>query len=126
MRATYHRFKDVGVTVYYLNRGEKVARHVHSFEHTTGVSAGRSKVTVDGNAPFEMVCGDADYMLPAKRYHEIEAIEDGTIAVHVSATNNEPDTDISYLDPEHRRPGLIPGKRGGVLMADGSVQYRED
>lgn len=126
MRYTYHRFRDVGVTVYHLNKGEKVARHVHSFEHTTAVSAGRSKVTVDGDAPFEMVSGDADYSLPAKRYHEVEAVEDGTIVVHVSATNNQFDPDISYLNPDQRRPGLIPGKPGGVLMADGSVQYRED
>lgn len=129
MKATYHRFKGIGVTVYYLNCGEKVARHVHSFEHTTAVSVGRSKVTIDGDPPFEMIPGKGDFVLPAKRYHEIEALEDGTIVIHMSSTNNEFDSDTSYIDPSTDpnalRPGYIPRKSGGVLMDDGSVQYRE-
>jgi quercetin dioxygenase-like cupin family protein len=124
MLATVHRFNDAIVTVYYLGRGEKIDWHVHPFEHTTSCSRGRTIVRVEGDPPRIMTPKDGDFILPAKRRHEVEGAEDDTIAIHISGANNT--TDLAHGWDNSRRPGYIPGKPNPVLMDDGTVQYRDD
>jgi quercetin dioxygenase-like cupin family protein len=103
MRYSYHRFDGKSATVYFLERGEKVKRHKHPGEHSTGVAVGRARVTVDGSTPLEMAPGDEDFILPANLHHEIEALVDGTIVVNISNVGNN--------------------ARGGILMIDGTIEY---
>lgn len=118
-----HRFAGVVATVYFLDRGEGIPRHKHPFEHTTACSRGRSRVQIEGMKPFEMVPGMSDYVLPAERYHEVQAIEDGTVVVHMLDGANTSDP---AADPNWGRPGYVPGRGGGVLLDNGAIVYPED
>lgn len=110
MFTSQHRFGDVIVSIYHLNKGEGVPRHAHPDSHTTAVSKGRSRVLIEGREPFEMVPGDSDCMLPPSLHHEIRALEDGTVVAHISRKGNTSDT------PPRRR----------VLMHDGTYQYVDE
>ena len=81
-----HRFTYGGATlnVFHANRGEGIPMHTHEYSHATTCMAGSCKYTQDGvvviatkdTQPINLVAG---------KYHEIEALEDGTVFVNVFA-----------------------------------------
>ena len=82
-----HSFTYDGATVnvYHANKGEGIPMHTHEYSHATTCMAGSCKYTQDGveviatkdTQPINLVAG---------KYHEIEALEDGTVFVNVFET----------------------------------------
>lgn len=70
------------VRVYHANKGEGIASHSHSYSHATMCMAGSCKLTQEEKSvvtnkhstPVNLVGG---------KYHEIEALEDGTVFANV-------------------------------------------
>jgi hypothetical protein len=75
---------DTTLNVYHANKGEGLPRHEHVFSHLTMCHAGscvirnarRSLVVTKDTQPVNLV---------ANEWHEIEALEDGTVFVNVFA-----------------------------------------
>ena len=82
-----HNFTYGGATlnVFHANKGEGIPMHTHEYSHATTCMAGSCKYTQDGveviatkdTQPINLVAG---------KYHEIEALEDGTVFVNVFET----------------------------------------
>ena len=80
-------FGGATVGVYHVNKGEGLPMHSHSYTHTTMCNAGSCKYTQNGRSivankdtqPIELVAGGL---------HEIEALEDNTVFVNISAQGN--------------------------------------
>ena len=72
------------LNVYHANKGEGLPRHQHVYSHLTMCHAGscrvsnerRSVVMTKDTQPVNLVAGE---------WHEIEALEDGTVFVNVFA-----------------------------------------
>lgn len=79
-----HQFAYAGasVSVYHANKGEGLPKHVHGHSHATMCAAGACVVRKEG---FERVLTkmDAPIDLKPNEWHEIEAVEDGTVIVNV-------------------------------------------
>lgn len=75
------------VNVYHANKGEGLPRHEHLYNHATMCNAGsciirkenRSLVATKDTQPVNLI---------GKEWHEIEALEDGTVFVNIFATTN--------------------------------------
>lgn len=72
------------VNVYHANKGEGLPMHSHAYSHATTCMNGSCKLTQDGK---ELVAdkNTQPVNLLAGHYHEIEALEDGTVFVNVFA-----------------------------------------
>jgi quercetin dioxygenase-like cupin family protein len=105
MRTETHQY-------FFMDAGERIARHQHPVSHTTRVLSGATEVETWGDDPvtFEMYQGTPEFTLPADVDHEVRAIADGTIVVHVTA-----DAPIVRSD----------SGRGGVALHDGTVAPHE-
>lgn len=72
------------LNIYHANKGEGLPRHEHSFSHLTMCHCGSIAVRKEGvdvvrdrdSQPVNLVAGE---------WHEIEALEDGTVFVNVFA-----------------------------------------
>lgn len=77
------QFIYLGMTFheYRVNAGEGVPRHDHPYAHLTWCIAGSCRITTEGR---ETICSPdtQPVNLAAKQWHEIEALEDGTIFVN--------------------------------------------
>jgi len=70
------------IRVYHANKGEGIPSHTHGYSHATICMSGSCKLTQEeksvitnkDSTPVNLVAG---------KYHEIEAMEDGTIFVNV-------------------------------------------
>jgi quercetin dioxygenase-like cupin family protein len=93
MTITVHQFESIQLSLFQLNKGDKIDRHKHDFVHTTSVAAGRTEVEIWGVAHqvFEMRVGDRDHPFPPGQEHEIRALEDGTIVVNLRLFEKVPD-----------------------------------
>jgi len=84
-----HSFTCSGATVnvYLANKGEGLPKHDHVFNHVTMCNSGscivrkaKRELTIDKyTQPIELV---------ANEWHEIEALEDGTVFVNIFAEAN--------------------------------------
>ena len=107
-----HHWDGMQADVWKLDSGEKIVRHKHEFTHSTGVTQGRTKVTLFGDhgllhSSWEMLPGEPDIAFPSNVEHEIESLEDGTIIVNMSHAR--------------ARPRGEPGKTGGLMTDTGEV-----
>jgi hypothetical protein len=66
---------------YRANAGEGIPKHDHLYAHLTWCLAGSCRITKKGH---EMICtpNTPPVNLAAKQWHEIEALEDGTVFVN--------------------------------------------
>ena len=113
MIATSHAYGSVIASVYVMNTGEKIARHQHTFPHTTSVAAGESEVEIyDSSIPFKMSLNMQPVELPALIDHEIRALVDGTVVINIQAAG--PSHTVSYSKQE-------PASSGGVMLHDGTI-----
>jgi len=70
------------MNVYHANKGEGLPRHSHAFSHLTMCTAGSCVVRKEGREyVFDKTTQPAD--LVAVEWHEIEALEDGTVFINV-------------------------------------------
>lgn len=75
-------FKGAIVQTYHANKGQGLPRHAHEFAHLTLCHAGRLIVRKDGRE-LTMTKDTQPVYLTAGQWHEIEALEDGTVFANV-------------------------------------------
>ena len=77
-------FEGVKLNVFHVNKGEGIPRHEHAYAHLTMCHAGSIKITKEGKE-LVMTKDTQPVNLTAAEWHEIEALEDGTVFVNVFA-----------------------------------------
>jgi len=72
--------------VYHANKGEGLPKHEHTYSHLTICHAGSCAIRKEG---IEKIVdkNTQPINLKAAEWHEIEALEDGTVFVNVFAEN---------------------------------------
>jgi quercetin dioxygenase-like cupin family protein len=74
----------VTVNVYHANKGQSLPRHEHTYAHLTMCHFGSCVVRKEGKE-YILNKETQPINLKANEWHEIEALEDGTIFVNVFA-----------------------------------------
>lgn len=69
---------------YHADKGQGLPKHEHAYAHLTMCHAGSIKVTKEGKS-LTMTKNTQPVNLVANEWHEIEALEDGTVFVNVFA-----------------------------------------
>lgn len=77
-------YDGVTLNVYHANKGQGLPRHQHAYAHLTVCHAGSCLVTKEGKS-LVMTKNTQPVDLIADGWHEIEALEDGTVFVNVFA-----------------------------------------
>lgn len=72
------------LNVYHANKGEGLLKHEHVYSHLTMCHAGSIKVSNERRS-LVMTKDTQPVNLVANEWHEIEALEDGTVFVNVFA-----------------------------------------
>jgi quercetin dioxygenase-like cupin family protein len=72
------------IIVYHANKGEGLPKHEHKFAHGTMCNAGSCLVSLEGRS-YTIDKNSQPLNLLANEWHEIEALEDGTVFVNVFA-----------------------------------------
>jgi len=70
------------VSVYHVNKGEGLPRHEHMYAHLTMCHAGSCIIRKEGKE-YIFTKDTQPANLVADEWHEIEALEDGTVFVNV-------------------------------------------
>lgn len=76
--------EDTTNNVYHVNTGEGLPRHEHLYSHATVCHAGKLAVRKE-NFYMEMTKDTQPIMLKANEWHELEALEDGTVFENIFA-----------------------------------------
>ena len=84
--APKHSFTYDGaqLNVYHADKGEGLEKHQHNFSHATMCNSGSCIVRLEGRS-HTITKNSKPLNLPANEWHEIEALEDGTVFVNVFA-----------------------------------------
>jgi quercetin dioxygenase-like cupin family protein len=80
-------YNGAQLNVYHANVGEGLTKHEHNFSHATMCNAGSCKVSLEGRN-YIIDKNSTPLNLPANEWHEIEALEDGTVFVNIYAEGN--------------------------------------
>ena len=72
------------LNIYHANKGEGLAKHEHIYAHATVCHNGSCLVSLEGRT-HTINKYSQPLNLPAGEWHEIEALEDGTVFVNVFA-----------------------------------------
>ncbi len=72
------------LNIYHANKGEGLPRHEHNYAHLTMCHAGSIAVRKEGKEVVRTK-NSQPVNLVANEWHEIEALEDGTVFVNVFA-----------------------------------------
>jgi quercetin dioxygenase-like cupin family protein len=77
-------YDGASVNVYHANKGQGLSKHEHSYAHLTMCHAGSCVIRKEG---IEKIAdkNTQPINLKANEWHEIEALEDGTVFVNVFA-----------------------------------------
>lgn len=70
------------LNIYHAGKGEGLSRHEHAYAHLTMCHAGSIKVSNERRS-LVMTKDTQPVNLVANEWHEIEALEDGTVFVNV-------------------------------------------
>ena len=70
------------VRVYHANKGEGIPIHAHAYSHATICMSGSCKLTQEDKTVITDK-NSTPVNLLAGKYHEIEALEDGTVFVNI-------------------------------------------
>lgn len=73
------------INVYHADIGQGLPRHDHTFSHLVFCHAGKILITKQ-HVQREMDCNSRPVNLLAGEWHEIEALETGTIFVNIFST----------------------------------------
>jgi quercetin dioxygenase-like cupin family protein len=74
------------INIFHANRGEGLPRHEHNYAHASFCTAGKCVVRKE-NKQLIMDKTTTPVNLLENEWHEIEALEDGTVFVNVFAAN---------------------------------------
>lgn len=77
-------YNKVSFRAYHVDAGEGLSKHTHEFSHLTMCHAGSIVVRKEGRE-LVMTRDTLPVNLVANEWHEIEALEDGTVFVNVVA-----------------------------------------
>ena len=77
-------FDGTTLNVFHADKGQGLPRHEHIYAHLTMCHAGSILVTKEGKS-LTMTKDTQPVNLVANEWHEIEALEDGTVFVNVFA-----------------------------------------
>lgn len=77
-------YDGASLNIYHANKGEGIPRHEHVYAHLTMCHAGSCIVRKEGRE-LVMTKDTQPVNLTAAEWHEIEALEDGTVFVNVFA-----------------------------------------
>jgi len=72
------------LNVYHANKGDGLVKHQHNFSHAFMCNSGSCLVSLEGRS-YTINKDSQPLNLPANEWHEIEALEDGTVFVNVFA-----------------------------------------
>lgn len=88
--APFHSFVYDGavINVYHANKGEGLPKHSHMYAHATFCAAGACVIRKEGKEVV-FVKETRPANLSAGEWHEIEALEDGTVFVNVFAESKQ-------------------------------------
>jgi quercetin dioxygenase-like cupin family protein len=87
------KIKDVTTTVYHANKGEGLPKHGHFYDHSTMCVSGSCVVRKE-NKSLVLTKNSQPILLVAPDWHEIEALEDGTVFINVFAEGEETVTKV--------------------------------
>ena len=79
-------YDGANIVTYHANIGEGLPRHDHAYTHLTICAAG-SLVIRKENLEHHMDKNSTPVNLKAAEWHEVEALEDGTVFLNVFAEN---------------------------------------
>ena len=79
-------YDGVNIHVYHANKGEGLPKHEHIYSHATMCNSGSCLVSLKGRS-YTINKNSQPLNLPANEWHEIEALEDGTVFVNVFSEN---------------------------------------
>ena len=82
------KYDGAVLNVYHADTGEGLERHSHAYAHLTMCHAGSVKVS-NGRRSLVMTKDTQPVDLKAGEWHEIEALEDGTVFVNVFAEGKQ-------------------------------------
>ena len=74
------------LNIFHANKGQGLPRHEHTYAHLTMVHAG-SVIARKENKELVITKNTQPVNLIANEWHELEALEDGTVFVNVFAEN---------------------------------------
>jgi quercetin dioxygenase-like cupin family protein len=77
-------YDGASINVFHANKGEGLPSHSHFYSHATMCHAGKCLVSLEGRS-YTMNKDSQPLNLPAGEWHEIEALEDGTVFVNIFA-----------------------------------------
>lgn len=77
-------YDGANLHVFHANKGQGLPSHSHGYAHLTMCHAGSCLVTKEGKS-LTMTKDTQPVNLTANEWHEIEALEDGTVFVNVFA-----------------------------------------
>ena len=72
------------LNVYHANKGQGLPSHSHTYSHAIMCNSGSCLVSLEGRS-YTMTKDSRPLNLPANEWHEIEALENGTVFVNVFA-----------------------------------------
>jgi quercetin dioxygenase-like cupin family protein len=72
------------INVYHADKGQGLPKHSHAYSHATMCNAGSCLISLEGRS-YTMDKNSKPLNLPANEWHEIKALEDGTVFVNVFA-----------------------------------------
>jgi quercetin dioxygenase-like cupin family protein len=72
------------LNVYHANKGEGLIKHQHIYSHATMCNSGSCLISLE-NRSYTINKDSQPLNLPAGEWHEIEALEDGTVFVNIFA-----------------------------------------
>lgn len=75
-------YASTQVNVYHADKGQGLIKHDHSYSHATVCHNGSCLVSLEGRS-YTMDKDSQPLNLPANEWHEIEALEDGTVFVNI-------------------------------------------
>lgn len=75
-------YDGASINVFHVNKGEGLPSHSHAYSHATMCNAGSCLVSLEGRS-YTMTKDSQPLNLPAGEWHEIEALEDGTVFVNI-------------------------------------------
>lgn len=77
-------YDGVTVNIYHANKGEGLPKHEHVYSHATMCHSGCCAIKKEGKQ-FVVDKNHTPINLIAYEWHEIEALEDGTVFVNIFA-----------------------------------------
>lgn len=75
-------FDGARLNIYHANKGEGLPKHEHNYAHATVCHAGRCAIRKE-DVYVELTKESQPVTLRANEWHEIEALEDGTVFCNV-------------------------------------------